>query len=76
MRGLLAFYICCAGGGLLSEGLATLLKGQGVNWLAAGMVGAVAAGMWNYQTSMRGTWVPAALAESARAVFRPRTELK
>lgn len=76
LRGLLAFYLCCAAGGLISEALATFLKGHGVQWLAAGMVGAVVAGVWNYQTSKRGTWDEAALAEGARAVFRPRTELK
>jgi dolichol-phosphate mannosyltransferase len=76
LRGLLSFYLYCAAGGLLSEALATYLKGHGVQWLAAGMAGALAAGVWNYQSSKRGTWGAAALAEGARAVFRPRTELK
>jgi len=76
VRGLLAFYLCCAAGGLISEALAAFLKEQGVQWLAAGMAGATVAGVWNYQTSKRGAWDAAALAEGARAVFRPRTELK
>ncbi len=76
IRGLLAFYLCCAAGGMISEALATFLKGHGVQWLVAGMTGAVVAGVWNYQTSKRGTWDAASLAEGARAIFRPRAELK
>lgn len=55
-RGLLAFYVACLGGGLISEVLATLLHNEGVNWMAAGVSGALAAGFWNYYASRRATW--------------------
>ena len=75
-RGLISFYVCCAAGGLIAEAIGTLLKAQGVQFLAAGVTGALAAGLWNYRASKWGTWGAAALAESARGVFRPRAELK
>lgn len=55
-RGVLAFYVACLGGGLISEALATLLHNEGVNWMASGVAGALAAGLWNYYASRRGTW--------------------
>jgi dolichol-phosphate mannosyltransferase len=76
LKGLLAFYVCCAAGGLVAEAVGTGLKHAGVQWLAAGVAGALAAGVWNYLASRWGTWGQRSAVGSAVAVIRPRTELK
>jgi dolichol-phosphate mannosyltransferase len=76
LRGLLAFYVCCAAGGLVAEAVGMGLKAQGVQWLAAGVAGALAAGVWNYLASKWGTWGSLGLGDAARTAYRPRAQLK
>ncbi|MDB5451701.1 MAG: glycosyl transferase family 2, partial [Caulobacteraceae bacterium] len=75
-KGLLSFYVACLGGGLISEGLATLLHNEGFGWMAAGASGALAAGLWNYYASRRATWgvgKPARAPANAMAAPEPLT---
>jgi dolichol-phosphate mannosyltransferase len=55
-RGLATFYVACLSGGLISELLSAYLYRQNIHWLAAGVTGALAGGLWNYHASTRATW--------------------
>ncbi len=55
-RGLLAFYVTCSAGALLSEMIGSSLNHFGVSWILAGATGAISAAFWNYWSSSRATW--------------------
>lgn len=55
-RGLLSFYAACLGGALLSDLAGSALNAAGAPWAAAGVAGAVIAGLWNYHAARRVTW--------------------
>jgi dolichol-phosphate mannosyltransferase len=55
-RGLATFYVACLSGGLISELLSAYLYRQHIHWLAAGVIGALSGGLWNYYASTRATW--------------------
>lgn len=55
-RGLLAFYLTCSAGAVLSEMMGSALNQVGVDWVLAGAAGAVGAAFWNYWSSSRAAW--------------------
>ena len=56
ITGALIFYLACLGGGIISEVVATAANGLGMHWFAAGILGALLGGVWNYVSSSRTTW--------------------
>lgn len=54
--GALLFYLACAGGAIIAEVSATSLHNMGVNWLIAGVFGALLSGVWNFLASSFLTW--------------------
>jgi dolichol-phosphate mannosyltransferase len=56
LPGLLTFYASCAGGVLFSEIVGSGLSGLGSPWLVAGIAGAFAAALWNYNAAQGATW--------------------
>lgn len=54
--GLAAFYVSCAGGALLGEAIGSAAAGSGIHWLAAGILGAFSAAIWNYAAANGGIW--------------------
>lgn len=64
LPGLLAFYLSCTGGALISEGVGSALNGAGLPWLLAGTTGAFAAALWNYTAAKGAVWRNAAREEA------------
>ncbi|MES1200120.1 MAG: glycosyltransferase [Pseudomonadota bacterium] len=56
LTGALIFYLACLGGGVISEVVATAATGFGLHWFAAGILGALLGGVWNYVSSSQTTW--------------------
>lgn len=54
--GLLTFYASCAGGAALSEAAGSVANGLNVPWMAAGIIGAAVASLWNYAAAKNATW--------------------
>jgi len=79
--GLLAFYLSCAVGALLSEAVGSLANQGGVHWLAAGVSGAFAAALWNFAAANGAIWreqkakTPAMHARASRD-FEPVRDLE
>lgn len=65
--GLLAFYLACTGGAALNQVIGMTLDGFGVVPVAAGLVGAVSAALWNFASVSRLSWGKGAPAPSGRA---------
>ena len=54
--GLFAFYVSCAGGALLGEGVGAGAEIVGAPWLIAGISGAFAGALWNYAAASGAIW--------------------
>jgi dolichol-phosphate mannosyltransferase len=54
--GLMAFYLSCAVGALLSEAVGSLAEHGGVHWLISGISGAFAAALWNFTAATGAIW--------------------
>jgi dolichol-phosphate mannosyltransferase len=80
--GLMAFYLSCAVGALLSEAVGSLANQGGVHWLVAGISGAFAAALWNFAAANRAIWrehkarTPATRHASALAGLEPAIGLE
>ncbi|HTK34827.1 MAG TPA: glycosyltransferase [Caulobacteraceae bacterium] len=74
-RGLMAFYLSCAGGAVIGEAAAAGLDRLGGHWIASGFAGAVLAALWNYWSASRAAWriggTTAAVEGEGRPVERP-----
>ena len=71
-RGLAAFVLACSFGAMVSETLAVALQAVGVQWLAAGVAGAVAGALFNYVGASRVTWSLPAVGGAPRPALQHR----
>ena len=55
-KGLVKFVLICAAGAFASIGVATFVHEHGLQWWAAGFLGAVIAAVWNYAVSSALVW--------------------
>lgn len=55
-RGLLMFYLACAGGALFSQVLGGGALELGAHWSVAGLIGALSGGVWNYLATRSVIW--------------------
>jgi dolichol-phosphate mannosyltransferase len=56
VQGLISFCLVCSIGGIANVGAADFLFGQGKEWWAAGIAGALVSVIWNYATTSIFTW--------------------
>ena len=56
-KGLFSFYLACGIGVVVNVRIALFLYGYGISWWVAGLLGAVAGGVWNYAVTSNFTWV-------------------
>ncbi len=56
LRGWLGFCITCAVGAFANVAAATLLQGQGLNWVLSALAGILIGSVWNYALSSRFVW--------------------
>ena len=55
-RGAGLFYGACLGGAVLSEAVSSAAHAWGLHWLAAGVIGALLGGAWNFVAASLTTW--------------------